>query len=294
MHEGMNSRIIEFPAVVKGRIEDGRRIVDVEASVEMEDEEGDLILQKALLDSSGSFLRNGHLDIDHVSELGAEMRIPNPLSWIIGRPIEVRDGGNGRTIVRGEIKKALDGRSNPDRNKYDEFWESLMSDPPTPWRASVFGYMGEDTIDCRDEVCAGGPKRFLVKTFDWRSLAFTRNPVNQNIKGYAKIVTAKSWVGRQKIGGWVEEPVSPSGLREMIGQTDCATCGGLRDNPSMPMLTRHYSKCCGMAEDMAEIMAAATMYKGLQEKAFWPVQSGNTSPPLNQHGGLGDWNPNRW
>jgi hypothetical protein len=188
--------IVELPALIKARVENGRRLVEVEASCEEVDSEGDVILQKALLESADSFIKSGHLDIDHISELGARLGVPDPLSWIIGRPTEVKNLGNGRTSVVGEISRASDGVHNPRANKFDAFWDSLTaSDPPVKWRASIYGFpVSGETVDCRTEACDSHATRYMVKRIDWRSLAFTKNPVNTKIKGYAQIVTAKAFV----------------------------------------------------------------------------------------------------
>jgi hypothetical protein len=189
--------ILDIPIVMKSQVvADGRRIVSVEASSETVDSQGDIVLQKALLDSAISFVANGHLDIDHYSELGDRLGIPNPLSYIIGRPLSVKDLGGGRTGVVGEIARSPDGTYDPKNRRYDEFWESLQSEPPVRWRASIFGYPMPDMVeDCRDGGASyGGATRFVIKGIDWRSLAFTRNPVNTDLQGYAKIVSAKSHV----------------------------------------------------------------------------------------------------
>ncbi|MDA8119331.1 MAG: hypothetical protein M0Z85_04610 [Gammaproteobacteria bacterium] len=190
--------VIDIPVLIKSRMDKGRRLVEVEASNEEADGEGDVILQKALLDSAEAFIKRGHIDIDHISEIGHRLSPPvkDPSSFIIGRPIEVKDLGHGRTGVVSEIYRAKDGVSRPEINRYDAFWESLQSPTPTPWRASIYGFpLAGEVEDCTRAVCPTGASRWLVKGIDWRSLAFTRNPVNDSITGYAQIVTAKSWVG---------------------------------------------------------------------------------------------------
>lgn len=190
---------IDIPVLVKSRIEDGKRLVEVEASNEVADLEGDVILQKALLDSADAFLRRGHIDIDHLSEIGHRLIPPlkDPASYIIGRPTQVKDMGGGRTAVVSEIFRAKDGVSRPEINRFDAFWESLQGASPTPWRASIFGYPLQGEVeDCSRAVCPAGASRWLVKGIDWRSLAFTRTPVNDAITGFAQITTAKSWMAK--------------------------------------------------------------------------------------------------
>lgn len=193
----METLIIEIPAIIKAKTDkEGRRMVEVESSNEEVDSEGDVILQSALLDAGPAFIKTGNLDIDHISEIGSRYGIQNTASYIVGRPTEVKDIGKGRTSVVGEIMRSRDGH-DPVKNRYDEFWDSLNSDPPVNWRASIYGFPTADgLIDCAK---AGpgektyGATRYLVKGISWRSLAFTRNPINDAIAGSARILTEKAF-----------------------------------------------------------------------------------------------------
>ncbi len=192
----MKAVIIELPMLIKASTQDGRRIVELEASNEGVDLEGDKIAQSALMKSRESFLRSGHLDIEHYSEIGDRLDppIPNPASYIVGRPIDVVDLGNGRTGVVGEIAKSADGSYRPDLYKYDMLWESLNRVPPVKWLASIYGYpIPEEVIDCSTTTCNNGAKRYYVTGIDWRSLAFCKNPMNNHIVGAARVVSRKSF-----------------------------------------------------------------------------------------------------
>jgi hypothetical protein len=185
--------ILDLPVIIKSRTDDGRRLVEVEASNQEVDTEGDVVLQAALLDAAAAFIKSGHLDIDHISEVGERIGIANPTSYIVGVPIEVKDIGKGRTSVVGELHKPIEGKVS----KADELWDSLQMDPPIRWRASIFGYpKAGGLIDCRFEKCKDAPsaKRYVLKAMDWRSLAFTRNPVNDAIAGEARVVSAKAFI----------------------------------------------------------------------------------------------------
>jgi hypothetical protein len=188
--------IVSIPAIVKAHQEkSGKRVLEVEASNEAMDDEGDVIAQKALLDSADVFVKNGHIDIDHISELGHRLGISNPESYIIGRPTEVKDLGDGRTGVVAEIRRSADGSHDPIRNKYDAFWDTMVSEPPVLWRASIYGFPDESgVIDCRESKCDSGATRYHITKMQWCSLAMTRNPVNTNIKGFAKIISAKAYI----------------------------------------------------------------------------------------------------
>ncbi len=191
--------VAEIPVLIKALPvgADGRRLVEVEASCEDVDYDGDVILQSALLASAEHFKSIGTLDIDHLSEIGDRLNppIPDPASYIVGRPLEVKALPGNRTSVIGEIRKSRDGTVNPAVNRYDELWLSFQSEPAVRWYSSVFGYL-RNFDDCRTGVCGkSGAKRFLVKEFEWKSLAFTRSPKNTGLKGEARILTAKSFIG---------------------------------------------------------------------------------------------------
>jgi|SRR5215469_230115 len=290
---------ISLNAIVKARAStNGRRLAEVEASNESIDLEGDVILQRALLDSAAAFIARGHIDIDHLSEIGYRIGISNPEAFIIGRPLEVKNLGAGRTGVLCEIKRSADGFVDISKNRYDAFWESLSSDPPVMWRASVYGMPYDDMVsDCRTEKCEIPAQRYLVRGMDWRSLAMTRKPINNAIKGYARIVTAKAMVEEMMkdmpveaaLRGWptVERPnkfpqapylphtshVMPKSMNELVSQydehmcKDCTHCQGYDGVfNSVKGFSEHYKQCCGAEDDQANMAAHALMYALIRQK----------------------------
>lgn len=281
--------VIDFPAIIKANTSsNGERLVSVEASVEITDSEGDLILQSALLNSAASFIKTGHFDIDHISEIGGRMGIANPESYIIGRPTSVTDGGDKRTFVTGEIMRSADGTHDPQRNRYDAFWDTLQSDPPVVWRASIYGFpLPGEIEDCTDKVCESGAWRYIVKGIDWRSLAFTRNPMNDHIKGNARIVTAKAFMDRVMKSGEINYGAMPAGgppplpavaeslmatprnMDDAVGQyhrhiiRECVMASGVNSTVGF---RKHFEVCCGLPEDMADVFAHALMHHVLLDK----------------------------
>lgn len=284
--------MIDFPVLIKASVDkDQKRIVDVESSVEKTDTEGDLILQSALLDSAESFIKNGHLDIDHLSEIGGRLGLKDPESYIVGRPTKVWNGGEKRTFVRGEIMRSSDGTHNPEKNRYDAFWDSLQSDPPVLWRASIYGFpLPGEIEDCTDRVCESGAWRYIVKGIDWKSLAFTRNPMNDHIKSHARIVTAKAFIddysksvnlvyGANPHLGPSPKPYdesppalptvaqsmmpAPRNLDDAVGQyhrhiiRECDHAMGLNTTVGF---RKHFEVCCSLPTDMADVWAHALMH----------------------------------
>lgn len=273
--------VIEMPAIIKAMpAEDGRRMVHVEVSVELVDSEGDLILQKALLDAADGFLAKGHLDIDHISEIGHRYNIKDPASYIVGKPKEVHDIGQKRTSVVGEITRAEDGSHNPKARRYDAFWDSFHEDPPVLWRSSIYGYPKPgEVIDCSQQACDSGAWRYLIRGLDWRSLAFTQHPVNDHIASHAHIVTAKSFVlakaapyGTDIFHSLLAPPAlpvsqglmaAPRNLTDALGQyfghmaRNCPHAAGLNSTVGF---RNHFEHCCAMDYDMAEVFGHALMH----------------------------------
>jgi hypothetical protein len=278
-----DSFVIHLPALVKAAPRDGRRIVEVEASNEAVDSEGDVVLQKALLEGASAFLRSGVLDIDHFSEIGDRIGIANPSEWIVGNPMEVKDLGGGRTSVVGELHQPVAGRVT----KADELWDGLVRDPPVRWRASIFGWpLGADGFhDARKSRCteAPGARRYVVKSLDWRSLAFTRHPINTSLEGAAHIVTMKSFMaglaktGAFDMGGQAGAPfVPPTGgatlhrprnriemkshFTHHVEEGKCPFAGkSALLGRSVAAFRDHFMQCCGCDHGEADILALALM-----------------------------------
>lgn len=162
------------------------RRLEVEASCEEEDSEGDVVLQRALLDASESFIAKGDIDLEHISKHGAEIlsllpsefRFRAPEDYIIGRPVLVKGLDNGRTLV----KAVISGGDGSRHLAADWFWKSLEAGET--WQASIYGTITEATM-------SGPAKRLTVKAMDWTSLAMTRKPVNKSLLYSAKIVKAR-------------------------------------------------------------------------------------------------------
>lgn len=278
--DGHEAICIDIPVLIKARSDGTRRLVEVEASNEVEDGEGDVIKQAALLDSAASFVSTGHLDKDHISEIGERMGIQNPANYIVGVPLEVKDLGKGRTGVLGEMHKA-------GRPVADEIWSGLTANPPVRWRASIYGFPKAGMVeDCR--ITKGdSAKRFIVKGIHWRSLAFTLNPVNDAITGVAHVVTAKSMValmksrmpGVVKADGSIPLPcaspdyiLAPRNREELMGHFYYSMKMGRSPyaNPDMGYSVAnfqdHFMFMCGCLPEQADILANALMNLLKREK----------------------------
>ena len=232
-------------------------------------------MQAALVGSADSFVAKGHLDIDHLSEFGARMGIPDPSSYIVGRPLEVKAMSGGRTFVKGEISRSRDGKFDPAANRYDELWASLQRDPPVQWFSSIYGFP-TDLDDCKAGSCASGATRFLIKAIDWRSLAFTRSPKNTALSSPTRIVSAKAYIGELvKSMHFTPEQTAPATMQGMGGPPniqlpnsmadlwsakDCSMCGA-HAAPSLFGYRDHFEKCLSFPPGAADILSHAAMYR---------------------------------
>jgi hypothetical protein len=269
--------VARIPALVKARLPDssGRRIVEVEASCEARDYDGDVVLQEALLGSAASFIATGHLDIDHKSEFGMRLGIPDPASYIVGRPLEVTKGPDGRTFVTGQIAKSRQGVLDTARHRYDELWEALQSDPPVIYYASIYGFpIDYDDCGSNPTSCAThGATRLVIKSIDWRSLAFTRTPKNTSLQSPATIVTAKAYIAElAKAMNPAPTIALPNTMQDVWAHKDCPHCG-VGAVPSLLGYKQHFEKCVGFTSGAAEVSAHALMYRRMMDKYLGPQRT---------------------
>ena len=213
-------QFFDLPCIIKSfgvsDTKEKERFVVVEASCEKEDQEGDIILQSALLDAAPDFIRSGDLDIDHLSKHGHKLGIQNPEKYIVGMPRKVYDAGDKRTEVVGEIFHSSDNSFNPQEYVYDWFWETITNpSKKVNWRASIYGQI----VSCQQPSIS---KRYTVSKIIWTSLAFTQHPVNDDIQREATLMTPEEFHAKisksmalsipldQLPGkGWVDKAVSP-------------------------------------------------------------------------------------
>lgn len=170
-------------------VEHGERFVYLEASNEARDQQGEIVLAKALAESADYYLRYGNLDLDHLTQLGPKAGIADYAMYEIGRPVEVKVAG-GRTLVKGQIYKG----SGPVADKANQFWSSLTEiSPPQRWYPSVGGAVMEKALDIDPKT---GAKHAVVKKVRWTNIGFSKTPVNQTVPTVTTVpfdALAKCW-----------------------------------------------------------------------------------------------------
>lgn len=196
----------------------GRRLVFIEASNEANDQQNEVVLEKALSSSSDYYLRYGNLDIDHITQIGAKVGIPDYNLYEIGRPIEARFA-DGRTFVKGEIFSG----AGPAAERANQFWSSLTDlNPPARWYPSVGGAVLERAV----EIDPGTKlRKAIIKRVRWTNIGFSKTPVNQTVPTVATVpfgALAKCW---GVAGLDLSKALEASYATDSVGKTGGAALG---------------------------------------------------------------------
>lgn len=195
---------VSFNMLMKAtpREEGGRRIIYVEASKESRDQQGEIVLAKALRDSADVFKKFGVLDLDHKSmpSVARQYGIDDPESWIIGQPIDIAFNGD-TTIVKAELRRgdtALADRAN-------KVWEGMTRlSPPDRYYASVGGAVTGREMRVDPLTKARVP---VITGTRWNNLALSLNPVHA---GLSPAQTAPVGIFAKSLDGFVMKALEAS------------------------------------------------------------------------------------
>lgn len=195
--------------------ESGRRILYIEASNEDRDHQDEVVLQKALADSSDYYLRHGNVDLDHFSILGPKAGIPDYMTYEIGKPAEVRATGKS-TFVKAELYAG----DSPMAKNANMVWESLTKQrPPSRWFPSVGGAVLAKSIKLDP---ASGDKVAVIERVRWNNLALSRTPVNKTVP---EVSLAPVGTFAKSLGGFVIKALEASYATDAVGKTGGAALG---------------------------------------------------------------------
>lgn len=157
--------------------EDGqRRILYLEASTEGgADYQNEVVLQKALGDSSDYFMRHGNIDLEHYSLLGPTRGIPDYMTYEIGKPVEVSMSGK-TTFVKSELYKG----ESPMAKNANLVWDSLTKQqPPCRWYPSVGGAVLAKSVRVNPDT---SERVAVIEKVRWNNIGLTRTPVNPEVR----------------------------------------------------------------------------------------------------------------
>jgi hypothetical protein len=154
--------------------EAGERFIYIEASNEGVDQQGEIVLSKALADSADFYRKYGNVDLDHWTILGPKSGIQNPMQYEIGKPVDVRIERK-RTFVKAQL---YTGQSDLARNA-NMVWESMTAiSPPARWYPSVGGAVLERATEFDPETQT---RVVAIKAVRWSNIGLSRTPVNQHV-----------------------------------------------------------------------------------------------------------------
>lgn len=191
------------------QVDGGRRILYFEASNEDVDRQNEVVLQKALAESSDYFLRHGNIDLDHFSLLGPKAGIPNFMEYEIGKPAQVQVNGQS-TFVKAEL---YSGDSPMARNA-NLVWDSLTRQrPPSRWYPSVGGSVLAKSVKL-DPVT--GNKVAVVERVRWNNVALSRTPVNRSVP---TVSTAPVGTFAKALNGFVIKALEAGYSTDAAGKT---------------------------------------------------------------------------
>lgn len=150
------------------------RIIYVEASKESKDIEGEIVLAKALKDSSAYFLKFGVLDLDHKSMPSVAQKFGlTAEEWAIGQPLDVKFTGD-TTVVKAKLYSG----DTPLAAKANSVWEGLTKlNPPARYYASV----GGSVLGREVRIDQDGNRIPVITKTRWNNLALSQTPVHDGL-----------------------------------------------------------------------------------------------------------------
>jgi uncharacterized protein YegP (UPF0339 family) len=188
---------------------DGNYLIEVEASNENLDLQGQIVLQSALIESKDHFLRNGVISFDHLHKRkGPNGNVISDLSMIIGEPIEVRTEGK-KTIVKGKLYHTKEAAQELIK---------MLKAASTRVKASVGGIWPQVIKDAE----SGAEK---VAHFLWNDLALTISPVNNTVSAayFAKSYDTAEFVKALMAGSGTDHSEFTGGRSMMPEDTETYT-----------------------------------------------------------------------
>lgn len=192
--------------------EAGRRIIYFEASNEDVDHQNEVILQKALSESSEYYLRHGNIDLSHFTILGPKSGIPNYMEYEIGKPTAVQVNGK-RTFVKAELYQG----DSPMARNANLVWDSLTKQTPaSTWFPSVGGSVLSKSVKIDPKT---GEKVAVIDRVRWNNTALDRCPVNKTVP---TVSTAPVGTFAKSLGGFVIAKALEAGY----GTDSAALAGG--------------------------------------------------------------------
>lgn len=207
--------------------EAGERIIYVEASKESRDQQGEIVLAKALKDSVDVFKKFGVLDLDHKSmpSIAKMYGIEDPENWIIGQPMDVAFNG-GTTIVKAQLRRG----SSQLADRANKVWEGLTQvSPPDRYYASVGGQVTGREVRFDPLTKAKVP---VITGTRWNNLALSLTPVHADLNPAS---TMQVGTFAKSLGAWVMSKALEAGYGTDVANLTGGAALGAQSLDGAPM-----------------------------------------------------------
>lgn len=176
--------------LIKGVEEDGKWIIYLQASNEMQDQDGETVEAEALKKAADYFLSHGVLSWDH------KHKVTHDPGFIIGEPLDVKFTPKGETLVKGFLYQSNDIAQ--------KVWKNIQSGARRIG-ASIGGGILQKA-------------KSTIKQVIWDETALTHKPVNDGTLGLVQVVPFTEFAKALMAGSGVDSG-SFSGGRALVGES---------------------------------------------------------------------------
>ncbi len=184
--------------IIKGKEEDGKWIVYLEASNELKDQDGEIVDMKALEKAKEYYLSHGVISWDH------KHKQTNDPKYIIGEPLDIKFTADNRTVVKAMLYQ---------HNKIAQgLWDNIKSGAK-----KLGSSIGGGILHKAKE---------RLTSIIWDEIAITHKPVNDGTLGSVQVVPFAQFAKALMAGSGVDAGTFTGG-RALIPES-------LQGNEGMP------------------------------------------------------------
>lgn len=195
--------------LIKGVEENGKWIIYLQASNEMQDQDGETVETGALKKAADYFLSHGVISWDH------KHKVTHDPGFIIGEPLDVKFTAKGETLVKGYLYQSNDIAQ--------KVWKNIQSGA-----RRIGASIGGGILQKAETT---------IKQVIWDETALTHKPVNDGTLGLVQVVPFTEFAKALMAGSGVDAG-SFSGGRALGGES---LQGSVSDEVSMKDIRSMFS-----------------------------------------------------
>lgn len=199
--------------LIKGVEEDGQWIVYLQASNELQDQDGETVETAALQKAAEYYLSHGVLSWDH------KHKVTHDPGFIIGEPLDVKFTDKGETLVKGFLYQANDIAQ--------KVWKNIGSGA-----RRIGASIGGGILQKAES---------RIKQVVWDETALTHKPVNDATLGNVRVVPFPEFAKALSAGGGVNAATFAGGRALSHESLQGAVTDTIGDNLNMSDLRSLFS-----------------------------------------------------